>query len=148
MIRMTIDRLLSFLLGVIVLIGSVYLTWTYFETTSQPPVKFLSIAILNKDVHAGEKLRLRVTFDRRRNCPGTAEQYIIRLTNDSEERVFSAIVPVALTRIGESINYIFSIKLPDKMDLGTYVFRGNNQLDCAGTKFSIELPEAGFQVVP
>ena len=143
----SLSRLLNITLGFVVLLSAGYISWNYWSTTPLPPVKFLSIAVLNKDVMPGDKLVIRITFDRRENCPGTSDRFLILLNYiDSEEIVYRDTVKIAPTKIGESINYIFTVPTPTDIKPGNYVFRGNNVLDCNGVKFELQLPEAGFRV--
>lgn len=143
----SLSRLLNVLLGLIVLGVATYFSWVYWSVENQPPVKFLSIAVLNKEIKAGDDLVIRITFDRRRNCPGRSDRFLIELSGlNSEAIVYRDSVMIAPTKIGEGVNYTFTMPTPKKLDPGTYVFRGNNVLDCNGREFVIQLPEAGFEV--
>jgi len=112
-----------------------------------PPIKYLSIAILNKDMQPGETLRGRVTYDRRRNCQATSKRSIIKIEEGgAEEIAYTDNVDQVPNAAGESINLIFTMKLPP-LPPGCYVFRAIGRHDCDGRIFTIEVPSAGFCVV-
>ena len=144
----SLSRIMNWVLGATILVGTAFVSLHYWLDEYAPPVKYLSIAVLNKEVHAGDILSLRTTADRRRNCPGKVSRFIARLSSDGKESeaIYSDKVSISPTAIGESISNRFNIKLPDKMDVGTYVYRAEARFECDGRIFTLEIPAAGFVV--
>ena len=144
-----LDRVLNALLSTIVLVGAFIWSYTYWGSVYQPPIKYLSIAVLNKDMKPGEILHGRVTFDRRRNCPATSVRSITQVTPDGDETlIYRDPYPVqhVPTKIGESISLRFDMELP-MIEKGNYQFGGVVRADCDGHIFTLELPMAGFNIV-
>ena len=143
----SLERTVNVFLGIVILCITSALSFIYWAPAYQPPIKYLSIAIMNKDMKSGDMLRGRVTFDRRRNCPATSYRAILKVNPSGEdELVHRDVVTQGATEIGESINLIFTMPLP-KLEPGNYTFRATARFDCDGHIFTIELPTAGFNVV-
>ena len=142
-----LERMTNVLLALFVLSGSIFGSYLYWSAYYQPPIKYLSITVLNKDMKPGEALHGRVTFDRRRNCPAVSYRSITKIRSDgSEEIIHRDIVNQVASKIGESINLRFDMPLPN-IETGSYLIRIVGRHDCDGHIFTIELPTAGFNVV-
>ena len=144
----SLDRTLNVILGLVVLIGSAFWSWTYWNTSYQPPVKYLSIAVLTRTVNPGEDLKIRITFDKRKNCPTEFSRAITKFdpVTSEETLIFRDKVSGIPTALGESINYVFSMPIPKNIPPGTYVYNQIGLANCSGNVFSIEAPQASFRV--
>ena len=144
----TVNYVVESVLALIILAGSIFWSWTFFSPDSLPPVKYLSIAILTRAVPPGGTIVGRVTSDRRRQCEGHTDRYVIKLDKDNggEEQIYTDTVKATPTELGESINVIFRLKLPSDIALGLYVYRAFLHSNCDDKKWRIPVPEASFRV--
>ena len=143
----SLERTVNIILCIFVLAGSIFGSYLYWAEAYQPPIKYLSIAVLNKDMKAGETLHGRVTFDRRKNCSAVSHRSITQIKDDlSEEIIYKDVYDQVSTRLGESVSLRFDMKLP-KLPVGSYLIRIIGRHDCDGHIFTIELPTAGFNIV-
>lgn len=141
-----LNRAINIILGLIVLVGSALWSYTYWEGVYRPPVKYLSVAVLTRTVFPGEDLKIRITFDRRRNCPTEFDRSITAFDNGTETVIFRDRVHGVPTAIGESINYIFTMPTPKNILPGTYIYNQIGLANCNGNIFSIEAPSASFRI--
>src|ERR1035437_667555 len=92
----------NFVLGVFILMMAAIWSYSTFAPEYQPPVKYLSIAILTRAITPGQKILGRLTTDVRRNCPGKSQRFIIKLVDGAEMAVFRDEVDVLPKKIGEA----------------------------------------------
>lgn len=143
--NVTVRWTLNILILFAVFFASVVISYIYFQPI--PPIKYLSSAIMNKDALPGEPLHLRLTFDRRRNCPAKSYRNITTLADGSASRIiYTDKSQQVTTKIGESISIMFEMNIP-VLPAGTYVWGGTALIDCGDHKYSVEFPPAGFNVV-
>jgi hypothetical protein len=148
-IVVSLNRALNVILGLAVLVGSAFWSWTYWSPAYQVPVKYLSIAILTRTIEPGGTIIGRTTSDRIRQCPTTpTDRYIINLSsNGSEETVFHDLADATPVELGLSKSVLFRMKLPaDRVPPGNYIFRAFAHYDCNGQKWTLQIPEASFRV--
>ncbi len=142
----SLSRALNVLLGLALFIGASFWSYFAFAPMNQPPVKYLSIAILTQTILPGENIIGRTTTDVRRNCPGKSAHFITRLVDGAEVIESRREVDVLPKPIGESINTIFTAPTPKDIKSGVHVFRAMARFDCNGNIFTMELPPASFRV--
>lgn len=141
----SLNRILNVVIAMMLLSMTSIVSYSYWKAFYQPPIKFLSIAVLTHVIEPGENLIVRITMDRRDNCPGTASFNILRL-NDAEtliDRYSQPLTPIAL---GEAINFIFPVKTPSTIANGIYVLRIATEHRCQRGTYPIYAPEASFRV--
>lgn len=148
----SLSRVLNWVLGSVVVVSAAFLSWSYWGMRSEPPVKYLSIAVLTRDVQPGGTLIVRTTSDRIISCAGHTDRYIIKLNSidnvkPDEEAVYSDTVKTT-PEVGQGVNIIFRLKLPDDIEPGTYIYRAFTHFDCDGHRWHIPVPEASFRVAP
>ncbi len=141
---------LNVLLGAILMVGSAFWSWSYWSNASRAPTAYLSTVILNNIAVPGENLIGQVTLNKRKNCPGVVERFIVRLLDDNgrEEIVARDQVQAVTTDIAEGINVIFRMPVPKDAVAGNYVFRSNARFDCSGRIFTLMIPSSPFRVGP
>lgn len=144
----TVNYIIESMLGIIVLAGSIFWSWTFFSPDAQPPFKYLSVAILTRTATPGGTIIGRATSDRRRMCQAHTDRYVVKIdpSNGSEENIYSDTVKTTPTEIGESISVVFRLKLPGDIVPGLYIYRAFVHADCEGKKWRIPVPEASFRV--
>ena len=159
----SLERIINILLVGLTFVISIFgscLYWSYKDSLKiekemallairkLAPVKYLSIAVLTRTVYPGEPLRVRVTFDRRRNCPGEFDRSIMQYDQATGEDtlIYRDKVSNVATPIGEGLNYTFKMPTPKDIPPGSYIYSQIGRLDCDGNIFSIEAPTASFRV--
>ena len=143
----SLSRIFNVVLSAMILGGSAFWSWNYWSTEYQAPAKYLSIAVLTRTIAPGGTIVVRISSDRRRSCSGHTDRFILKLDtiNSGEESVYSDTVRT-IPDIGESVNIISRLKLPDDITPGTYIYRAFTHFDCDGRKWRIAVPEASFRV--
>ena len=145
----TFNFIMEVALASILLAGATFWSWMYFSPNYLPPIKYLSIAVLTRTVHPGDEVTIRTTADVRRHCKGRVDRYLVRMAGNDEVLTFNDQQPVTPRPVGESLNVIFKIKLPETIEVGTYIYRAFTHFDCNGDgrdDFIVPVPEASFRV--
>ena len=140
-----INTVANIVVSTIIVGVSAWFSWIHWQALYKPPIKYLSATVLNRVIGAGETLDIRVTADRWENCFGHADRTIVK-TGVADDFISRSSVPLAPTRIGESISFIVHVPTPKDIKPGVYSVRITSIHKCSHGTFTREIPEITFMV--
>ena len=135
-------------LGFVVMVVCASLSWQYWTEHYAAPTKYLSVAVLTRTIYPGESLKIRTTSDRRKECFGKVDRFLVRITGKDEFLAFHDRTDTTPASVGESVNVVFQMATPANLEPGNYVYRAfvNLPETCTGKPWRIPVPEASFRV--